>query len=49
MQCRWDLSKATSQPVDASGVQMGRDSAAGKDFNTDLGAGVDSLNKEIIN
>ncbi len=26
-----------------SGVQTGRDSAAGKDFNKDLGAGLDSL------
>ncbi len=38
--------RATSRPVDASCVQTGRDSAAGKDFNTDLGAGLDSLNTE---
>ncbi len=36
------LPLATSQPEDASGVQTGRDSAAGKDFNKDLGAGLDS-------
>ncbi len=37
-----------SRPVDASGVQTGRDSAAGKDFNTDLGAGLDSLNNLLL-
>ncbi len=28
---------------DAFGVEAGRDSATGKDFNKDLGAGLDSL------
>ncbi len=32
-----------SRPEDAYGVQVGQDSAAGKDFNKDLGAGLDSL------
>ncbi len=37
----------TSQPEDhvPACVQAGWDSAAGKDFNKDLGAGLDSLNK----
>ena len=41
----WWLASSSnpSKPVDASGVQTGRDSAAGKDFNTDLGDGLDSL------
>ena len=38
---------ATSRPEDASGVQTGRDSAAGKDFNKDLGAGLDSLSMKL--
>ncbi len=34
----------SSRPEDALGIQAGRDSTAGKDFNKDLGAGLDSLN-----
>ncbi len=38
---------APARPEDASGVQTGRDSAAGKDFNKDLRAGLDSLNNAL--
>ncbi len=43
------LPAALSRPEDNFGIQAGRDSAVGKDFSKDLGAGLDSLNKITSN
>ncbi len=42
------LPAAESRPVWTPEASTGRDVAKGKDFNTDLGAGLDSLNKKGI-
>ena len=42
------LPLAPSRPEDTSGVQAGWNSVARKDFNKDLGAGLDSLNSKLI-
>ncbi len=42
------LPLAPSRPEDASVIQSGWDSAVGKDFNKDLGAGLDSLITTVI-
>ncbi len=37
------LPLAPARPEDTFGIQVGRDSTAGKDFNKDLGTGLDPL------